>query len=203
MIKSQNIISSIFLMYLITTLTEWFVHKHIMHNNKLDPGHIRHHKSVKRNMKLDDKDFDEVDIKMGSHHTLLITTWSFISFNYILNHLCKVHVCKKKIIVFSVFLGIFYHQLWNKYHRKMHFEADYFKKTKNPYLKWMFENHAIHHLQKGNRKGNYNIVFPGGDLLMGDYRSDVDNTEYCKQSEHMHEHICQFDKKFKEIHIKI
>ena len=73
----------------------------------------------------------------------------------------------------------------------MHFEAEFFEMTNNFYLKWMYKNHTIHHLQKGKKKGNFNIIFPGSDVIMGDYRTFVDNSEYCSQAEHMNEHICQ------------
>ena len=30
--------------------------------------------------------------------------------------------------------------------------------------KWLWANHAIHHLQKGE-KGNFNIILPGADYI--------------------------------------
>lgn len=38
----------------------------------------------------------------------------------------------------------------------------------------------MHHLVKGQNKGNYNIILPGGDYLLGTYNSCVDNRDYCK-----------------------
>ena len=203
MIDYTKLFCCLLLIYLIITLTEWFVHKHIMHNQTLDPGHIRHHKSVYKNMKLDDSEFIEKDIKMGTDHTILITTWSFISFNYIINNLFKYNIKSKYIMTGSLLLGIFYHLLWNKYHRKMHFEANFFVNTNNKFLKWMFINHAIHHLQKGPSKGNFNIVFPGGDWLMGDYHTEVDNTTFCSDENNKinSKDICDHALKFNTIPI--
>ena len=49
---------------------------------------------------------------------------------------------------------------------------------------WYFRNHSYHHLVKGAHKGNYNIILPGGDHILGTYRGCIDNTEYCKTNEH-------------------
>lgn len=182
------------LIYLTITLTEWFFHKHLMHNPQVDPGHIRHHKSVKRDMTLEEEDYHEMDIHMGVHHSCIIFLWSIVCVYFITYHVCELKINIQIIITFSLCLSIFYHEVWNIYHRKMHFEKAFFQETRNPYLKWMYENHAKHHLQKGKRKGNYNILFPGGDHLMGDYRTYVDNTEYCNQDGKNKDPICKFEK---------
>ena len=49
---------------------------------------------------------------------------------------------------------------------------------------WMWRNHALHHMQKGNTKGNYNIIVPGFDFLMGTHTDRVyDNAVYCKDAD--------------------
>jgi hypothetical protein len=199
--RNQKIIIAIILIYITITFTEWTVHKYIMHDINLDPGHIRHHKSVHIDMKLEPNEFLEKDIKMGYDHSLFITVFSFFMFNLIINKLLKLNVKKIHIFIGSFFLSVFYHLIWNKYHRKMHFEADFFAKTNNKYLKWMFVNHTIHHLQKGDRKGNYNIVFPGADWIMGDYRTEVDNSIYCEDEQNKinSKDICDYALKFKTI----
>ena len=195
--KKYKIILCVISLYLYITITEWFIHKHIMHDEDLDPGHIRHHRSVNVDMTLSDDEFIEDDIQMGSTHTLLITFSTIIMFHVIINKLFKLNVNVYYIVVISIILSLYYRFMWNTYHRKMHYEFDFFEKTNNPYLKWIFMNHAFHHLQKGDRKGNFNILFPGGDFIMGDYRTNVDNTEYCKQdTEHK---ICKYDKIFNKV----
>ena len=32
---------------------------------------------------------------------------------------------------------------------------------------WFTQNHRLHHLRKGERKGNYNVTLPGADWFMG------------------------------------
>ena len=37
----------------------------------------------------------------------------------------------------------------------------------NPYIKWVLDNHKAHHYYKGTEKGNYNIIYPGADYILG------------------------------------
>ena len=195
--RTVRIILCVITLYLYITIIEWFIHKHIMHNEKLDPGHIRHHRSVNVDMTLSKDEYVEDEIRMGSSHTLMITVGTIIVSNLIINKLYKLDVNIYYIFLGSLLLSLFYRFMWNTYHRKMHFEFEFFEKTNNPYLKWIFMNHAYHHLQKGDRKGNFNILFPGGDFIMGDYRTNVDNTEYCKKdTEHR---ICKYNKVFNKV----
>ena len=50
---------------------------------------------------------------------------------------------------------------------------------------WMMLNHAQHHAVKGPSKGNYNIILPGFDYLMGTHNKPpcFDNTEFCEDSD--------------------
>ena len=51
---------------------------------------------------------------------------------------------------------------------KLYFSKSYVDKVKNNfYVRWIILNHKLHHIRKGDRKGNYNAVFPGGDYLFG------------------------------------
>ena len=60
----------------------------------------------------------------------------------------------------------------------------------NVYFNWANKNHIYHHLQKGDRKGNYNIILPGADILFGTYNTCIDNTEYCNKDD-----LSEYDKK--------
>lgn len=42
-------------------------------------------------------------------------------------------------------------------------------------FRWLFLYHALHHLNKGVSKGNYNILLPLADALLGSYTPRVDN----------------------------
>ncbi len=201
MTREMRCVMCITCLYLYVTLGEWFIHKHVMHNEEFDPGHIRHHKSVNIDMTLDDDEFIEDDIQMGSQHTVMITMGTACISNVIINKIFEMDISKYNIIMGSILLALFYKVMWNKYHRKMHFESEFFEKTANPYLKWIYFNHSIHHLQKGVLKGNYNILFPGGDHIMGDYRTIVDNTTYCYEDKL--NNICKHSKVFDKIPKKI
>jgi len=52
----------------------------------------------------------------------------------------------------------------------------YFRPDKNdPVFLRLFWYHALHHLNKGVGKGNYNILLPLADVLLGSYTGRVDN----------------------------
>jgi hypothetical protein len=38
---------------------------------------------------------------------------------------------------------------------------------------WFKANHTMHHLRKGDEKGNYNVTLPGADWILGTMYSDV------------------------------
>jgi len=53
----------------------------------------------------------------------------------------------------------------------------------------LFKNHSYHHLQKGSKKGNYNVIVLGADEWFGLNNKTIDNTEYCKTN--YNEKICK------------
>ena len=76
--------------------------------------------------------------------------------------------------IVSVYHGV----LWNRLHTDSHGlqreltwddGLPYVEKVPvaNRYARWLLTNHIGHHAIKGT--GNYNIVFPGPDLLAGTY----------------------------------
>ena len=44
--------------------------------------------------------------------------------------------------------------------------------------KYLYWYHTLHHLNKGENKGNYNIIFPLFDFIFGTYKYNVDNTKH-------------------------
>lgn len=81
------------------------------------------------------------------------------------------------IIVLSLFLTAAYVHAWNHFHPRLHHMTE----STGPltsYEKWIRRNHSLHHLQKGSKKGNNNILVPLADHLLGKYRYCVDNDEY-------------------------
>ncbi|MBP01738.1 MAG: hypothetical protein CMM25_02855, partial [Rhodospirillaceae bacterium] len=81
-------------------------------------------------------------------------------------------------------IALFYKFMWDWLHYAFHQINELDRWKTNPVFYWYFRNHSYHHLVKGKQKGNYNIILPGGDHILGTYRSCIDNTEYCKDNEH-------------------
>jgi sterol desaturase/sphingolipid hydroxylase (fatty acid hydroxylase superfamily) len=52
-------------------------------------------------------------------------------------------------------------------------------------LQFLYRNHAIHHLQKGDTKYNFNIILPFFDYIFftKKYGACYDNTEYCRKTD--------------------
>ena len=53
----------------------------------------------------------------------------------------------------------------------------------------LYDNHKKHHLQKGSKKGNYNVIILGADEWFNTNVYKVDNKEYCET--HQNEQICK------------
>ena len=83
--------------------------------------------------------------------------------------------------VLAGILSFVYVNAWNYYHPRLHFMKHKVEYDQlGPYEKWIRRNHALHHLQKGKRKGNHNILLPLGDHMLGTYNYCVDHESYMK-----------------------
>ena len=92
------------------------------------------------------------------------------------------------IIISSIFLYIW---SWNSIHTRYHSKKislknqikysiiPFFKPDTNSIIyKYLFKYHTLHHLNKGENKGNYNIICPLFDHVFNTYNSKVDNKLY-------------------------
>jgi len=95
-----------------------------------------------------------------------------------------LEVSLKFCFALALSLTLIYNFLWDWLHYSFHKINDLDTWKGNPIFYWYFRNHSYHHLVKGEKKGNYNIILPGGDFILGTYRSCIDNTEYCKTNQH-------------------
>tara|TARA_B100001094_G_scaffold234692_1_gene229687 strand:- start:2971 stop:3618 length:648 start_codon:yes stop_codon:yes gene_type:complete len=185
--------------YLILTLTEALVHKYVMHNEDgswmrsfYGDGHMRHHTMVLNDMKLNDDDTDNHIGMFFSEKTVLQMTplytvvWPFVF------KMFGFSISWRNSYALSLCISLFYKFLWDWLHYSFHQIKDLDRWKTNPVFYWLFRNHSYHHLVKGKQKGNYNIIFPGGDFILGTYRGCIDNTEYCKDNEHS---ICSIQEK--------
>jgi hypothetical protein len=160
-------------------------------------SHIQHHMDVEPDMSLKDG-IDEKSLFM-SWRVYLFFLFIFIISFFISKWITKYDISYKYIIVIGVIITFIYEYLWNKTHAKMHnYEKDY-SILQGPYDQNLFDldpiknqlymNHVYHHMQKGDKKGNYNIIILGADEWFGYNNKTIDNKEYCKSSPH--EKICK------------
>ena len=178
----------VIIFYLELTIGEVLIHKYVMHNNPnsimrkiYGDYHIRHHMDVKSDMTLSDNYFEE-GLFFGWKYTLLLSILIF-SIWYPTLHLFFTKINRNYIFGLSILMGITYKLLWDYLHYSFHQLSELESKRSNPIFNWLFINHTIHHLQKGERKGNYNIIFPGGDFILGSYNSCINNKKSCTEKD--------------------
>lgn len=204
-----------FIVYANLTKMEWLVHKYVMHGydrvnlpmvsnliQNESEAHWQHHHEVKSDLKLD------IDHKKNKHKGLFFHYKATVLFTFILFvtlslqfKLFKLEYSRKVTATIALLSTIFYSFLWNNFHALLH-GADHIilpgtEGVSNKYqnkvvhwipgfwFRWMMLNHAQHHAVKGRSKGNYNIILPGFDYMMGTYNTPpcFDNTKFCKQSD--------------------
>lgn len=191
-----KIFSLILVLYLELSLGEVIIHKYIMHNKEgtiirkyYGNSHNIHHLDVLNDMKLKDNYNDE-----GLYFSLLNSIYvSIITFLiwYLTILLFKYKIKIDYLIIISFIVGLIYKFTWDFLHYSFHQLSELDKYKDNKIFNWLFLNHSYHHLVKGDKKGNYNIIFPGGDFLMGSYNNCIDNIEYCKNPHHSHKQFCK------------
>lgn len=165
--------------------------------------HWDHHHQVMSDMSLD----VEGDLKPNFHGlffrykaTMIFTIILFVILSIQFRAL-KLGVSCKVTAFIGLSSTIIYSFLWNNFHALLHGANDVIipggEGVSNKYqntvvnwvpkiwFEWMMLNHAQHHAVKGPSKGNYNIILPGFDYLVGTYRIPpcFDNTEYCVSSD--------------------
>lgn len=187
------------IIYLTLSLTEWFLHRYIMHGNPealqkfplignplaaTARSHLTHHGTVQSDMTLKDHDNDDSLI-----FTLesVVQTLLFTAPLLILSRQFTI----KEVLVISIGSGVVYSLLWNSIHTRMHGQeiaprwdsispVDSLAR-RNLVYDFLWKYHAVHHVQKGKEKTNYNIVLPGMDFIFGTYGGwkSFDNAEHC------------------------
>jgi len=203
--------------YIFFSICEWIIHKYIMHCNKksmfyyllslIDPNgvieetcdhHIEHHKEVKPNMTLSKVTY-KTSLFMGWNVFLYISIFALISLLFSM-FISGIKISYTSILIFSIFITIIWSYLWNKVHPLMHEYKGSYTLKEGPYEsninfkfinKLFYRNHEYHHLQKGTKKGNYNIIVFGADEWFGTNVKQINNKEYCSNPDVSHEKICK------------
>jgi hypothetical protein len=216
---NNNIILANFviLVYIFISLMEYFIHKNIMHCNLNGPFisfiskipfvggevidtckyHIEHHKDVNKDLSIDEVSHEE-GMFMGWEVTLylfLLVTIIMLISRYISN----MKISNKSLITSSIVISILWCYLWNKIHISMHKLENNYSIYKGAFDENLFDltfimnillsNHGKHHSQKGEKKGNYNIILLGADEWLYNNNKVIDNSEYCKKNPN--EKVCK------------
>lgn len=205
------------LVYMFSSILEWVVHRYVMHcttnkfvNSIVDKipylektcrYHIEHHVNVNVDMSVNDKKDDPTnDAKFRMGWNIFIPLFlGFLFFSFIARYISGYSITTIPLILISLVTAFAWEYIWNKTHVAMHeFEHEY-SVIKGPHdngllntdyvKKALYTNHEAHHLQKGDRKGNYNVIFFGADEWLLTNNKTIDNTEYCKT--HSKEQICR------------
>jgi hypothetical protein len=172
--------------------------KFIKRTVNVDNGHITHHKKTFLNQKLDDTHDNEGLVFNYINLETFLLTFTYGLFAIML---WKYTFIKKEIsiyllLVLIVTINVLYIWCWGSIHTSYHHvyiesnkkQSDdsitmsplpFFKPNQSNYLyKYLYKYHTLHHLNKGENKPNFNVIFPFADFILGTYKSNVDNTLY-------------------------
>lgn len=176
------IIITVFI-YLIFTTSEYIIHKFVMHNETTSFGkeHVLHHK-LTNDETCDITETSQMDNRQNlcfDDQVSYFCFTMFVLFILVLRKFTKnIEYALYSFLLF-VMMTFFMIIIWNSMHPYIHNEhpskrckiylsKSYIDKIKNTsYVQWIISNHKLHHMRKGDRKGNYNVVYPGADYLFG------------------------------------
>jgi hypothetical protein len=183
----QSICIFLIALYFLATFGEYFIHKYLMHNivkmpylNEYGKEHIKHHVATNKDFTIKNNDSENICFN-----------WMTIMPLYIISILIMYLLFNKivglNIILISVFLMLYLHTvIWNTLHSYVHYfdvnsvceisgiPKEYVNEN-NFYVKWSLNNHRAHHYFKNDEKGNWNVVYPGADYIMGTHHSMPEN----------------------------
>jgi len=221
--KTINVLNMIIIFFIIYSILEWFLHKNVMHAHKYNGfyiatkdipiignfvnesniSHITHHKETENDMTLKETHTDKGALFFHWKVFLPVYIMNIIVLS-LLFMIFRIPTPKYHILWIGAIIVFIYMLLWNKTHAQMHQQqvditlkegpSDYNMIPIKWYLNLIYLNHVKHHLQKGDMKGNYNVVMIGADEWLGTNVKMIDNREYCKDPEKKNENICKVDK---------
>lgn len=198
--RSLQVILFIVLFYTWVSVMEWVAHKYIMHKQIIDNSHVNHHIDVRLDQSIHSSFHPEGLIFKPINQLILffigwtsaIMLWKVIGMN--------TWIPWYFLILFVLLISQLYFWMWNSMHSSYHLRyieintpmtnengetsiiygiLPHFRPNKHNWLyKWMKRYHALHHMNKGESKGNYNIILPLTDHLFGTYTPKVDNRKY-------------------------
>jgi len=169
---------------------------HSKEKNVLSNNHWNHHKHTLDDMQLKNSDQynSYINKYLGLYFTWPNTVIVFfvgLLEGFIL-YLCLSYLFDINISILSIFIWvsffcIYQSSFWNTIHPDIHgihkpiswwegipgsfiwifvFSSIYID-NKITIYDWLKRNHTMHHLRKGDKKGNYNVTLPGADWILG------------------------------------
>lgn len=162
--------------------------------------HIQHHLDVGNDMHIDEETaFDlEQTIYMGWSITAQYVP-IIIAILAISRNITNVNISNLNILVISFIISFIWQYIWNKVHAEMHNLENKYSIKKGPYDEGLFDlnqltrvlltNHTNHHKQKGEKKGNYNVILLGADEWFNSNNKTINNDEYCTTN--INDNVCQ------------
>jgi len=185
--KNSALSISVFLLalYLFSSFEEYVIHKYVMHK-KIDlpylketyEDHIKHHIDTNKDFTIKKNDHSNICFSFMTVVPLFIVT--VFSLYIVFNTIISLNI----IIISVVFFVIIHMVVWNTLHSYVHYfdvntickNAVYglpkeYINEKNIYVKWSLDNHRAHHYFKDDKKGNWNVVFPGADYILGSHNT--------------------------------
>jgi len=205
-----NYFNFLVIIYIVISLQEYILHKYVMHCDrdsqlvknirnipilgsefwKTCDHHVKHHLDVNPDMSIDNPS-TEVGLYMGWKVFLYFFPLTVLNM-YFSRYITNCNISDQNIIIFSIILCFVWQYVWNKVHVDMHNLENKYSIMKGPYdeglfnlnplTKLLFRNHQYHHLQKGEKKGNYNIIAIGVDEWLNSNNKIIDNRDYCKKN---------------------
>ena len=189
------------LLYFLFSFSENLVHRYLMHGDRNkytgSLNHWTHHEHTLDDMNLKNSDGynSSVNKYLGLYllwcNTIMIFIVGLIegfALYFILKYLCKMNIVWWSVFIWVILFSIYQSSFWNTIHPDIH-NIKYNLSWKEGIpgwsgykiiftgglYDWFKRNHELHHLRKGNRKGNFNVTLPGADFIIGTmYSSESD-----------------------------
>ena len=173
-------------LYIVFSISEWCIHKYIMHsnneNNYISKAHSNHHKDTNNDCTLRSTNIhsEKIDKYQGLFFIWQDTLTVFI-LGYVLALFLniKFNLHYSFVFIYTLLFTIYQSTLWNTIHPEIH-QINYTPSIREacprllllrnlPYYNWLKENHEKHHKFKNEKKGNFNITLPFADFLFNTY----------------------------------
>lgn len=169
------------ILYVLFTISEWVVHRYVMHGdedtNQTSRDHWKHHRNVQNDMSLKEGIEGMYFYWPQTAMILAIALVEAFLMRFAFHALLGVTIHTNVIILVVVVIALYQSSFWNTIHPDIHhtpMHTDWKHGVRGWegwkrmfFYTWLKRNHEKHHRVKGESKGNFNITLPGGDWILG------------------------------------